>query len=1346
MNEIVNPYKESVEVVNPYAEAEPKESKIAKAVKTARKGLGLVSETLHGGVEAGTALTTGIAGALLGAGTGLATTGITALGKATGLGFKDVDPGEAGEEVGTGVANYLTFKPTTETGKRFTTPPNESAPADYSLNALLSMLDPRRLIAAPGEIGGELSDLPLESWNAPKSVRYPVKTVATFAAYPAAFKVARGTKNLVREVIIDKKEAKIREATRVQTEARTTAQAEQAAKAQENLQQSARARKAHEAAKAQTADLTRLNEIVNPYEETTILRRPEAEIQPKQVNLQSRTLDLVEVLEEEIPTWDVEKLRQLASKDSVLWDANDRLFFEEQAEKARGVLEKEMFKETSEAVAEPKIEVGEEYTGKRTPAEEKSNIESLTDLRMERVAAEELEKVRSMAEPYQPPTEIAGPEQVRIQSREATEKSRALDLVNALEGKVPTWEVERLRDLAGKEEGSWTEGDKTFLEEQTGKARGFLEEKKSVVEPEPPRSFKDIVMDLNTAVGKKGEVGRGEALTEVQAVARERLKEDARRLAGEARKAEVSLEEYLKEKGLGDESITRLVELAKEIPFIYQDANPSSFTLYSDPFGFQAVYRGSKRAIYEATRSDTLKRTAQDLVETTDDYLGAISTRLGNIHPSIKYKLRNFEFNKGRKILKSEEQILPFIKATEGMSKADAERFDLARKNSDKIEIDSMLRKYGIQKEYDAVRKVLDELYREARQVGFKLEFRPEYNPRECIDPVGLLDYLYKTDSRSTIDGLIKQKENQLKRYLTEDEKIRVVNSLLRGYASGQISLTKPGQLKARTISEITKDIDRFYNDSNSALLRYINDVTDAIEVRRLFGKTAKKYEGLDINNTIGAYVLDLVKQEKISPAQERELKRILQARFNEVGTSGIVGVYKNLSYIDTMGSPASAITQIGDPAWTLHKYGPIATTRGFAKTIAKKSTMTKQDIGIGQIAAEFSDKSTTAKAVDAVFKAVGLTKIDTIFKETAMNAAFETAVKQARSPKKSGELKAKLKEIFEKDADRVLNELKEGRVTEDTKLYIFNELADIQPITLSEMPVKYLTGGNGRIFYMLKSYTLKAFDVYRNEVFNLIKDPKTRVQGIKNLVSLTGYLIMMNTGADVLKDILLGRPITLEDHVIDNIYRIAGASRFTIDKAKMEGLGTAAAKQILPPFKALDAITKDLMTMGDEKGFEVTQSIPLFGKLYYWWFGKGAEKKVKKEVFIRKQKYSQQAWKEIEKFGDVSDKTWQQIADDTKLSDKDVKSLETMIDTGSEFVYEAKKMKWEDFLALYKKSSEEERDVLDSVLDSKYERLSDEDKEKYDPILDKIWGVNEEESTDSQPKFKSLLDKDTEI
>ena len=361
------------------------------------------------------------------------------------------------------------------------------------------------------------------------------------------------------------------------------------------------------------------------------------------------------------------------------------------------------------------------------------------------------------------------------------------------------------------------------------------------------------------------------------------------------------------------------------------------------------------------------------------------------------------------------------------------------------------------------------------------------------------------------------------------------------------------------------------------------------------------------------------------------------------------------------------------------------------------------------------------AKAVDKVFNAVGLTKIDSIFKETAINSAFDSAYKKAQTVKGAIELRKDLEPIFGAETAQVLTEFKEGKVTENTKLYVFNKLADIQPIALSEMPVKYLTGGNGRIFYMLKTYTLKMFDVYRNEAFNKIATPGQRIQGIKNLVRLSAYIVALNTGADGIKDFILGRPFDLEDNVIDNIFRLGGASRFTIDKAKMEGVGSAAAKQILPPFKLIDAATKDLRSLGDEKGFEVTQSIPVFGKLYYWWFGKGVEKSAKKEVQQLKEKYYQQAVKDIAKFGDITPETIKAVVEDKKLSERDKNAIEKRIEVGDELIYSVMKMPFEKALIALKHASKEDQQKLLEVLDDKYDRLSEEDQAKYDPKIDAI-------------------------
>jgi hypothetical protein len=790
----------------------------------------------------------------------------------------------------------------------------------------------------------------------------------------------------------------------------------------------------------------------------------------------------------------------------------------------------------------------------------------------------------------------------------------------------------------------------------------------------------------------------------------------------------------LRKKAVFEGSDPNKVEYQKTLYSPITSKTPGAYTFYSDPFGLQVAVNSIK--------NPEVRKLVKEIGTVADDYLGAISTRLGNIDPSIKYALRKLEYTTGRKVGRREKAVLPLIKASEKMSSTDYKLFDTARKNGDAQEIARLGEKYKITKELDTLRLILDDIYAEAKAVGLEVKYREHYHPREVADVAGLLDHLRKTEDWTTIDHVIKNKEAKLKRYLTEEEKVKVINTLLRGYSTGDgVTLTTPGQLKIRSVAKITPELEKFYANSDSALLRYISDLTTAIEMRKFFGKGSKDFQFIDLDNSIGAYVLDVMDKKKLTIAQERELTNILKARFNAVGTRGIVGLYKNLSYIDTMGSPLSAITQLGDVAFSMYKYGVSSSLKSTAKAIIGKSKITRKDLGIEKIAAEFSDKSTMAKAVDSVFNIVGLTKIDSIFKETAINSAFDSAYKKAQTEKSSLELRKDLEPIFGEETTQVLAELKEGAVTENTKLYVFNKLADLQPIALSEMPIKYLTGGNGRIFYMLKTYTLKMFDVYRNEVFSKINTPGQRVQGIKNLIKLSAYLIALNTGADSIKDLMLGRPFDLKDTVINNIYRLGGASRFLVSRGKVEGVGSAAFNIIAPPTKFIDALTKDLLSLGDEKGFEVTQSIPAFGKLYYWWFGKGAEKAAKQEKQQLKEKYYKQATKDIEKLGDISSETVKEVVEDKRLSERDKSAVEKRIEVGDELVYSVMKMPFEKALVALKYASKEDQQKLLEVLDEKYERLSEEDQVKYDPKIDEII------ADIKKPKFsiRSLLSSDKE-
>jgi hypothetical protein len=600
-----------------------------------------------------------------------------------------------------------------------------------------------------------------------------------------------------------------------------------------------------------------------------------------------------------------------------------------------------------------------------------------------------------------------------------------------------------------------------------------------------------------------------------------------------------------------------------------------------------------------------------------DKYIGTISTRLGNINQSLKVKLRRMEYDVRQSTKKDIEKSVPFLDKVKTMEKKDRIDFDLARKNGDVKKINEFVDKYNMRQEYNNVRDMLDTVYKRMDEVGYKMGYKRDYFPRVVKDTEGFLEYFRDSPDWPVIQQAIQAKERDLKRNLDDQEKAELINSLLRGFKSGIITLSDIGAAKSRTIEMVTPELNKFYMDSDAALLGYINAANESIESRKFFGKG----ESVSVEDSIGMFVLDLIQKGEITISQEVELTKILKARFKPKGPGKYMNVFKNLSYMGAMGSPSSAITQIGDLAFVLYKAGVIKSTKGIYKTVAGQSKYNKADLGIEQMAQEFADQTKTGKAVTQLFRVIGLEAMDTFGKNNLINSVLD----KYKSDVIKGDETAlkKLEKIFGEESGEVISDLKNDVDSENVKFLAFYELSEVQPITLSEVPEGYLTGGNGRVFYMLKTYTVKLFDVYRNEVFQEIAsgDPKRMAQGTKNLVKLTTALAVMNASADWLKDFLFGRNVDLEDIVIDNLFKLFGVNRFITWQARTEGLYSAISKQILPPFNFLDNLGKDMykfFTDRDvlfEEGFESTQTLPVLGKLYYWWLGKGRAKSEKKRI-----------------------------------------------------------------------------------------------------------------------------------
>ena len=682
----------------------------------------------------------------------------------------------------------------------------------------------------------------------------------------------------------------------------------------------------------------------------------------------------------------------------------------------------------------------------------------------------------------------------------------------------------------------------------------------------------------------------------------------------------------------------------------------------------------SERNSLVRTIGQTLRMRGHEIKQLLDKGLGSISTRLKNVDPMLRSEIRNLDFRTAQKIVTALRIAHPLLEKTKQMSPQDKFVWDAARRNSDEVKIKEIAAKYNMAADQEKLRSVLDQIRQDAIDVGYDVGFIEEYWPRIIKDQEGFLQATKGISQRPVITDAIKVYADKLgmtvEKFEIEypEQAADIASNTILGRNLG---IGGPGNIQARQYETVPPELNKFYMDSDAALMQYIYSMTKKIEARRFFGKVPERIATLktekkrkqvmlteyeksnntariedvsgdllrieqeldkyklqrDYTENIGTYINDLRMSGRIQADDEKVVRDILDARFHEHGATGIVNAYKNMSYIDVMGSPISALTQIGDLAWAMY-VGKVWTPRGLAdtiknvgKAITKKSEITKEDLGIERIAQEFADGTTLGNAVSWVFKKVGLERIDSIGKETLINNAFSNYKAMASTEDRRQTLLKEIKPIFGTQSESVINDLLANNPTDNVKMLLYHRLLDFQPVALSEMSEQYLKSGNGRVFYMLKTYTLKQFDVFRNEAWHKIKTGERDqvIEGIGNMIKLVSLLTLANAGADELKDWMLGKETKFEDNVIENFLTMGGASKFVRMQTTREGLGSGLIGQILPPFRFVNSISKDLNQLygayitGDTIDFDharIVESIPIAGKLYYWHYGRGEDYK----------------------------------------------------------------------------------------------------------------------------------------
>ena len=686
----------------------------------------------------------------------------------------------------------------------------------------------------------------------------------------------------------------------------------------------------------------------------------------------------------------------------------------------------------------------------------------------------------------------------------------------------------------------------------------------------------------------------------------------------------------------------------------------------ANPSKVEPIFAKEARVAQEADRiykePSKISLMIKDVMDIAGDVLTPISRQAKNIGPFVAKAFRDVDLKGLKRKAEFKRAAHPFLLSVNKLLKNDPvalEKFhtDLNTQNYDGIRgmLDEKKVMHKLGKEFEDTINTLEAIRAYGREEGgIVVGFLERYFPRQVKDYPSLRKFMDEDpdfrEATTSIDQAFAKyaEENKISvENLTNQERAEITSRVL----AGKIQSNAPGNTKARSINDakLYEKVKDAYADPLDALNNYIDSMVDAVEKRKFLGQVKSKdapnvgAEGsldtnpladigmrADISDTLADKVAkDMLKGEKYSEQDVQKLRSLIQSRFGGVPVSPAIQGLKNANYIQVMTNFGSAITQLGDLAFSMHFNGMDNTF----KSLFKRKDVYDFTDSIGLSGKDYDTTNSSAflgKTLDTLFTATGLKKLDQLGKNTFMNSAWRKYHKLAK--KDTQGLADELTPYFGKQrADEISVAVRDNApnsksVPQEVEELVFHKLLDVAPATASEMPALYTRMGKGRIFYMLKSFTLKQLDAYReagaDEIFRGIGKynaattsgerlaaAKQSGKGLAKLTQLAAIFAAANASTDVIKDTLAGRPTKKDELLENNIWKLIGLNRYTYYNAKRQGVGKAAVELMLPPTAIFDRAWTDIKsTVTDEKyKGAMLQGTPL--DLIYWRYLGGLDK-----------------------------------------------------------------------------------------------------------------------------------------
>ena len=624
--------------------------------------------------------------------------------------------------------------------------------------------------------------------------------------------------------------------------------------------------------------------------------------------------------------------------------------------------------------------------------------------------------------------------------------------------------------------------------------------------------------------------------------------------------------------------------------------------------------------------------------------------RINNISPALAGRIQNFEFNSSKLAAEYTQRIAPFARLERLLPRDKRIEFTKRLYNSDYEGAAQLAKDTGIntfkvgtlgQRTTSTVddaisgaKDVLDDLYSYAdKAIADDIPYITDYFPRKVTDYMGIRRAYGIAKPDSPFQKQLELKAKMMGKKvsdLTEENEINVLNHWLSG-STRYLPKGKPSFRQARNIEFVEDDVMKNYSGSaTDSLTTHINKMVDHVEKYKFFGKNnaaIKVGEELDMDASVGELVKKLRKSGELSLDELPQIQSLLKSRFisGEESPAAILQNTKALINTFALGNPFSATTQLGDMFVNLYRYGGKDAGKAILETLTGKNVTNVQDFGLSKhIATDLADIKGWAKGIqDFALQASGFRAVDRLGKNSLLQAAFNKGTRLSKTKGGVEKLREEWGEVFGKEFDSLVNDLSSGKVTDNVKLLLWNELSGSQPISLSDMPQSYLNVPAGRMFYALKTFTIKQLQLLQDTVMDEARKGNYSQAG-KNALLYLGIVGGGNAAVKELRNVMQGREFDMgrvDDHIVDYALATLLTSRYAVDNNLGDGdLLGFVMESVTPPINVLqrtsDDVAKTLKAIrdGEEIDPKSLRSLPVVGRWYYNLFGGGAEEFLERE------------------------------------------------------------------------------------------------------------------------------------